>query len=297
MCKQETTGIPRRIFLFWEGPRPPFVDWCIQRIRTLHGSWSVHLFTEVEEWVEGLDALQQVQWKSDWVRMCALQDGGVWLDASCICTQPVDRWVDMAADAVQGFSAPFASDSLENWAFAAPPSHPLLIRWKQLFQEAIEMGFDAFKAKAPPHVRTHAIYGWLPYLTMHACYLIAAEEMGVRARMTPASDGPYRYLCDHGWDSPRAVEALMHAPLDHPPPPLIKLRGSERSWIASLECRRGSLMHRLGMKAGSGATEGVDAPARAVAPGSGGWWLPTMVLTLALVVLGIVVASIRRHRT
>ena len=35
---------------------------------------------------QGLDALK-VQWKSDWVRMCALQDG-VWLDASCICTQP-----------------------------------------------------------------------------------------------------------------------------------------------------------------------------------------------------------------
>lgn len=248
--------IPKQIFLFWNGPMPAIVEACIRRIRALHGTWSIDVLTEAEEAVEGFEALT-VQWKSDWARMCALQRGGVWLDASCICTEPVDSWVDMASDEVQGFSAPGMADSLENWAFAAPPWHPLLIRWKQIFREAIAMGFDTFKSSAPSYIRSHAIYNQMPYLTMHACYLMAAEETGRRARLTPSCDGPFRYLCERNFDTAAAMEALMHQPLADPPP-LIKLRGAETNMVPWLECKAGSFMSTvLAMPVGKGSKQQV----------------------------------------
>jgi len=149
--------------------------------------------------------------------------------------------VDMAADAVQGFSAPFAADSLESWAFAAPPGHPLLIRWKQIFGEAIRIGFRAFKSSVPGYIKNHTIYGHMPYLTIHACYLMAAQETGMRAALTPSCNGPLRYLCDRDFNSRRAMKALMHEPLVDPPP-LIKLRGAETNVARSITCKRGSFM-------------------------------------------------------
>lgn len=237
--------IPKQIYLFWNGPIPVVVECCIRRIRALHDTWTVHVLTKASESVEGFEALS-VQWKSDWARMCAMQQGGVWLDASCICTQSVDHWVDMMSDEVQGFSAPFASDSLENWAFAAPPGHPLMARWKQIFGEAIRIGFTKFKSSVPSYIRKHEIFERMPYLTMHACYLMAAEETGRRAVLTPSCNGPFRYLCERDWDSRRAVKALMHEPLTDPPP-LIKLRGAETKAIRSFACKNGSFMSTMGM--------------------------------------------------
>ena len=234
------TTIPKQIFLFWNGPIPDVVECCIQRIHALHDTWSVHVLTEAEETIEGFERLI-IQWKSDWVRLCAMQQGGVWLDASCICTKSVDHWVNMLSGEVQGFSCPFAADCLENWAFAAPPGHPLMIRWKQIFGEAIRMGFEEFKSKVPAYVREHEIFGHMPYLTMHACYLIAARETGTRATLTPSCDGPFRYLCVRNWDTLGAVKALMHEPLTNPPP-LIKLRGAETRATESLSLEDGSFM-------------------------------------------------------
>ena len=224
---------------------PEIVKFCIERVRAMHKTWSVHLLDTVEEYTDGLNNLS-VQWRSDWVRICALQKGGVWLDASCICTAPVDSWVDMAANNVQGFSAPFAADSLENWAFAAPPNNRLIVKWKEIFRDAIRVGFEIFKQDVPPYIRRHAIFDHMPYLTMHACYLMAAMETGERARLTPACDGPFQYLCQKNFNSARAVRALMQQQLPNPPA-LIKLRGAETSIFARVKCHPGSFMHLIGM--------------------------------------------------
>lgn len=249
-------SIPKQIYLFWNGPVPPVVQCCMDRIRAVHDStWSVNVLNEVEERVEGVDKLT-VQWTSDWVRICAMQKGGVWLDASCICIKPVDHWVDMSSNALQGYSFPLASDCLENWAFAAPQHNPTVIRWKEIFRGAIAIGFDEFKRRAPDYIRHHEIFNHMPYLTMHACYMMAVRETGEGARLTPSCKGPFKYLCDRNWNSRAAVKALMHKPL-RDPPPLIKLRGAETSIFALVECKWGSLMHSVGMRPRFGQRAGV----------------------------------------
>lgn len=243
-------AIPKRIYLFWKGSMPYVVRFCIDRIQTIHGGeWSVTVL-DGESWVEPVENLEvlSVQHKSDWARMCAMQNGGVWLDASCICTASVDHWIDMHADAVQGFSTPFADDALENWAFAAPSESRLMVRWKDIFREAIVLGFGSFKKRVPQYIREHAIFKHMPYLTMHACYLMAAHETGERALLSPSCEGPFRYLCEKGFRTADAVKALMHHPLPNAPP-LIKLRGAETKMIGTIECREGSFMHSLGANA------------------------------------------------
>lgn len=252
--------IPKSIYVFWQGPMPFIVRFCIDRMRAMHGGgeWSVTVLdgesssssSRIIEPVDNFDVLS-VQAKSDWVRLCALlQNGGVWLDASCICTAPVDRWVDMRANAMQGFSAPFADDALESWAFAAPSGSRLLVRWKEIFREAIVLGFGSFKRRVPQYIRDHAIFGYMPYLTIHACYLMAARETGERALLSPSCEGPFRYLCERGFRPAEVVRALMHHPLPDAPP-LIKLRGAEAKEVDRTECRAGSFMHRLGVAVSS----------------------------------------------
>ena len=243
------SAIPRRLRMYWEGSTPELVAVLLLRTYRMHPEWDVEVLNEITEPIAGLSELS-VQHRSDWVRMCEMQPGGVWLDATCVCSKPVDSWVDMHADAVQGFSAPFATDALENWAFAAPRSSPLMRRWKAVFRSAIEQGFDAFKANAPSFVRAHAIFDHLPYLTMHACYLIAARETGEVAHLTPSCSGPFAYLCDANWDTWRAVHALATAPMPHPPP-LLKLRGAETHALHGHECCEGSFLHSVGVPARS----------------------------------------------
>ena len=198
--------IPRRIHMFWNGPIPVIVKVCVQRIRALHPEWEVQVLSEPTEHID-LPALS-VQHRSDWTRMCVMQHGGVWLDATCVCIQPVHAWVDFDADKVQGFSAPWSDDTLENWAFAAPANSALMARWKNIFAAAIRQGFPTFKDNVPDYIRQHNVYNHMPYLTMHACYLMAVHEVGEVALTTPSCNGPFKYLCDTHWNSRRAVRRL-----------------------------------------------------------------------------------------
>ena len=94
----------------------------------------------------------------------------------------------------------------------------------------------------------------MPYLTMHACYLMAARETGESARLSPSCDGPFRYLCENNWFSRRAVKFLMREPF-WDAPPLLKLRGAETSIVARFSCKHGSFMNRMGLPVTLGGTQ------------------------------------------
>jgi hypothetical protein len=222
-------AIPLHIHTYWSGARDAITDLCLRRIASVHPDWRVSVMSECEEPCPGLEALR-VEHQSDWARICAIErHGGVWLDASCVCVRPVSAWVDMDRHEVQGFSAPGEGERvLENWAFAAPVGHPLVVAWKRQLRRAIVMGFDAFRDTLPAWLEAHPVYAFLPYLTMHACYLLASHETGLRATMSKAEDGPFVHLRDAGGNSSRAVYHLLTQPLDGDgaePPPLIKITG------------------------------------------------------------------------
>jgi len=241
--------IPKIIYQFWRGPAVVVADVCMRRVKNVHPGWHVEVLHDVDEHINGLDQLS-VQLQSDWVRLCAVaRTGGVWLDATCICVAPVTDWIDLTQAEVQGFSAPFADDVLESWAFAAPPDNALVRRWKEVFRSAIEVGVGTFKKQLPDWVKCHAIYDHLPYLTVHVCYMIAARDINIPAKMVPSCKGPFVLHCANEWSSHRVVKLLMHECGENTkqPPPLIKLRGAETHLVRQYECRCGSIMSIVGM--------------------------------------------------
>lgn len=96
----------RTIWLFWEGPRPPYIQLCLDTI--LHFHPGARLLDR-----RGFDALWRhdrdlpidslaLNHLSDYVRAYLLaHHGGLYLDADCIVLRPLDALLDMAA--VHGF--------------------------------------------------------------------------------------------------------------------------------------------------------------------------------------------------
>ena len=221
--------IPKNIFMFWRGERSKLVDVCLERVKKLHPDFKIEVLNTSIEKVHGYDLLS-VQHQSDWVRICAIEKyGGIWLDATCFLIKPVTQWVDMTNMRLQGFSAPFSDECLENWAFAAPPNNELVRVWKQKFKLAIETGFEKFKHDNKHLLNNHSILDHMPYLTMHGCYVIASNMKNMKALMKKSCDGPFQYLCKNGFETDKAINYLINT--DSTPTPFIKFRGAEHDYL------------------------------------------------------------------
>ena len=194
--------IPRNIFTFWKGPKDELVTRCLKRMVDAHRpEWTVHIlddFAEADS-IDGFDNLS-VQHQADWLRICLIAKyGGVWLDASSICVRRVNEWVDTISDGrVVGFEAPHSNQVLENWAFAAPKGHPLIVAWKDEFARAIRMGFGAYKQYHIQHIGAHPIQDNMPYLTQHGAYArVHDSRQGHMYSSCCPRIGPLSYLCPH----------------------------------------------------------------------------------------------------
>lgn len=217
--------IPKNIFMFWRKERSKLVDVCLKRVKKLHPDFKIEVLDTSIEKVRGYDLLS-VQAQSDWVRICAIEKyGGIWLDATCFLIKPVTEWVDMTSRRLQGFSAPFSDECLESWAFAAPPNNELVRVWKQKFKSAIEIGFDKFKHDNESLLKNHVIFGHMPYLTIHGCYMIASKMTNMKALMKKSCAGPFEYLCKNKFEIDKAIDYLIKNDIGSVP--FIKFRGKE----------------------------------------------------------------------
>lgn len=228
--------IPKIIHVFWEGPLCPIVNLSISLIKDLHPEWTINMMDLSTishlELCEGFDDLS-IQAKTDWIRLTLLAEhGGVWLDASCICTKPIQEWIDMNSDELVGFAFPFDDTIIESWALACRPNHSLVLLWKEELRKAIKMGFEEYKELFP--WKNSAIYNWLPYLTIHACYAQVSHDSGMVANIKSQinSDAPFDYLNCNDGDIDKAVSMLLKEPYE-PHPPMIKLTGKVRDNINS----------------------------------------------------------------
>ena len=214
--------------MFWKGKTTKLVDVCLERIKMLHPGFNIKVLNTSIEKVDGFDSLS-VQHQSDWVRICAIEKyGGIWLDATCFCMKPVTEWVDMSKMRVHGFSAPFADDCMENWAFAAPQNDELVCVWKKEFKLAIEMGFDKFKQESFL-LRNHGIFNHMPYLTMHGCYIMASRKTNIKAILKKSRDGPLHYLHKNDFKTNESIDYLLDNYTSNIP--FIKFRGAEHDYL------------------------------------------------------------------
>jgi len=206
-------SLPRVIWMLWfqgEEHAPEIVRCCLESWRQLNPGWQVVVLdrTSVARYAEtGLsEATFQslgVQMQANLVRLALLlRHGGVWADATTLCTRPLDAFItDLVAPS--GFFA-FTNASRErlisNWFLAACPRHPIVgtlrdrllryfscyppqpryPRWQRLLHKAAREVFKIHPAATRLWLRQPviALTGRYPYFLFHYTFaeLLSSDQ-------------------------------------------------------------------------------------------------------------------------
>ena len=136
----------KRIWTLWmQGvdSAPPLVRACIDSWRKLNPTWTVVALDEsnLADWVQLEDVIDlsrtdlTVQKKSALARLALLRrHGGVWVDATVYCLQPLDAWLpDFHTTGFTVFRNPGPDRLASNWFIAAEPDNELLTAQYEAF--------------------------------------------------------------------------------------------------------------------------------------------------------------------
>ena len=273
----EDEVIPRRIFTYWDGPLPAFVAACLASMRVHNPGWQLTILNEssvdlgiVEPMPAPPDEKKaSTDWypydatkRSDWYRLSAVSNyGGVWLDATTVHLKPINAWVDMRADAIQGYIYPLDSDhmapdfdgtpdspaTLESWAFAAPQNSAFMRLWRENFRHALTVGLSEYSNPDKGYVSERVMRAPKLVNNSYLAVFIAWREAfftlnETRMIMHSGEDigKPLQFLRKADWGTREFVTEVVRAD-EHQlaPSAFIKFRGAERNELMSashLEC-------------------------------------------------------------
>lgn len=123
--------IERNIFMYWDqglNSAPEIVQKCFYSWVHQNPDWNVQIYDAhslpdqigSELFSTSLEALP-VQMRSDLIRLKLLiANGGVWADATCFCSRPLDEWIHQAASGdFFMFARPGRDREIANWFIAA----------------------------------------------------------------------------------------------------------------------------------------------------------------------------------
>lgn len=134
--------LPRKIWFCWfDGleQAPPLIRHCFRSWQRHNPGWDV-IFLHDGNLLDYVDAScgcnmahLTVQKRANLLRLALLDThGGVWADATCFCTRPLDRWIGDCMDT--GFFC-FQADGpgrvMGNWFMAAMPGNELVRSFRQ----------------------------------------------------------------------------------------------------------------------------------------------------------------------
>ena len=156
------------------------------------------------------------------------------MDISCIHIHPMESWVDLTSNQIQGFQWPYPTKVMENWAFAAPPKHPFVTEWKHEFTKAINMGFKKYRRSLSKDFLGKDLYASLPYLSQHAAWRVVYARRKSKHEVKISSSanvksGPFGLITAANWDHTVFARRLLSAPQKRfKDMPFIKLRAIDR---------------------------------------------------------------------
>ena len=240
--------IPRVVYSYWHDKEkvPKVVRLCLNKFKKLNPSWKFVLLSEDD--LPSLDIPDTINTKNlkkmftaDIVRCLVLaRHGGVWADASIVPIKPLEAWVDVTKNCIQGFHVPWKEEGcdkiIENWHFAAPKDCKFMEEWTKQFIKAVEMGFPAYRQEVATEAVTKCadMEGLDNYLGMHAAFCATRfqhpdTEFCLRPSVgTP--DTPFHYLTKFNWSSfPSVCKLALQDYSNFSEAPFVKLRGCERN--------------------------------------------------------------------
>lgn len=257
--------VPKNIFTYWDDPNniPDLVAGCIARMHHFNPDWTIYLLYPGVPNVEPppqkmanacCGGFDDPTHQADWYRSAALAKyGGVWLDSTSIVNQPIDRWADLDMDAVQGWEWVGGNLAMENWGFVVPYKSQLMATWMEEMRNAWQMGPELYCANIPQPVQiSSSLRSWLPYLTMHACFVVSWTLLPTeRVRFIASSSDPgqpFNFLAMTNWDTSAALNLIFFQmnQTQISNTTFFKLRGDERHAAQSLAsyASQGSLLAR-----------------------------------------------------
>lgn len=249
--------IPKRIWIYWNGPMHELVERCIERCKRLNPEYEVNILNRenVRDFlpelpIELLNHRNFTDFEartSDLIRSFAIaHKGGIWMDASIFCLLPFDEWLDRKSQFVGFFLKGFTEEDsqnkypnpvIENWFFASHPGCPFMQEWCREFSRMSE--FDSVQAYID-HLKKDGVsfqkISSPNYLAMHCAAQKVMQQTlpGVAESLTlkPAEEGPFKYLHDH-WDSKRGINQVVSDwdQLRNDKVPFLKFRGLERKAV------------------------------------------------------------------
>lgn len=221
----DTTRIPKKIWTFWDGERPSFINKCINSWRKYNPDYEIIVLNKknIHEYLPNLDMnlkhVDDIRHFSDIIRIHILAEhGGIWSDASIICYGSYD-WIieDIETNTTQlaGFwiqNSLEDSPSIENWFFAAPPNSIMVNDWKDALMES--QNYDTkeeYINKLKENYNLDQIDD-PTYLWMHsALQKILQEKKNIyKYEIYPARDGPFKYLQENDWKPNKGINDLIN---------------------------------------------------------------------------------------
>lgn len=138
MTESGKSELPRIIWIYWEqglDNAPDLVRQCVESWQRLNPDWRLVVLDEASARAHvdmpaligrNFDSLP-IQRRSDILRLNLLaRYGGVWADATCLCTRPLDAWIhDCMTAGFFAFRDPGRDRVMANWFMASLPGNHL----------------------------------------------------------------------------------------------------------------------------------------------------------------------------
>ncbi len=135
----QSNTLPQRIWFLWfqgKANMPEIVEMCFESWLRHNPTWEVVFLddTNLEKYIGFRSELNlnrddiPLQAQSDIIRINLLQKfGGVWVDSTCYCNQPLDNWLtDKLSSGFFAFNRPNTDRMMSSWFLAAFPNNDLV---------------------------------------------------------------------------------------------------------------------------------------------------------------------------
>lgn len=242
--------IPKKIWMYWEGPLAGFVEKCVEQVKKTNPDYEVHFLTPdtVKSFCD-IDFSRfpkaTPQQKADLLRFELIyQYGGIWLDASTIVYENLD-WIQALVKKTRTHSFAYyrAKNTtiktfpvLENWLLASAAKNPFFKYWFDELVTAIELTPKAYlqklKETEPNYQDLFQHIGRLEYLVAYvACQKVMRQHLPSMCLINCDKNALY-FQVKHQWVKEKV---LIDMAIHYPPaemPKLIKLAGKERKTLS-----------------------------------------------------------------